>query len=117
MKLTERQKKFIDYYIQTGNATESCRLAGYKGNNLDRIGYENLRKLEIFIKPRIEQLDLERTANLEEIFEFWTSIIRDEDIKISDRLKSSELLAKSQGAFVEKIETKEIHSNWFKWCK
>jgi len=29
MKLTEKQKRFIDYYIQTGNASESCRMAGY----------------------------------------------------------------------------------------
>ena len=57
MNLTEKQKKFIDYYIATGNATESCRKAGYKGNNLDRIGYENLRKLENYIKPRVESLD------------------------------------------------------------
>lgn len=66
--LTEKQKRFIDFYIQTGNATESCRLAGYQGNNLDRIGYENLRKLENYIKPRIEKLDLSRTATLEDIF-------------------------------------------------
>lgn len=73
MRLTEKQKRFIDYYIQTGNATESCRLAGYKGNNLDRLGYENLRKLEVFIKPRINELDLRRTASLEDIFKFWTN--------------------------------------------
>ena len=29
-RLTIKQKKFIDYYIETGNATESARLAGYK---------------------------------------------------------------------------------------
>ena len=38
MKLIERQKRFIDYYLQTGNVTESCRLAGYKGNNLNIMG-------------------------------------------------------------------------------
>lgn len=113
MKLTERQKKFIDYYIQTGNATESCRLAGYKGNNLDRLGYENLRKLEVFIKPRINELDLKRTASLEDIFKFWTKTMNDNDTKTNDRLKASELLAKSQGAFIEKVEVKEIETDWF----
>lgn len=113
MKLTEKQKKFIDYYIQTGNATESCRLAGYKGNNLDRIGYENLRKLEIFIKPRINELDLKRTASLEDIFKFWTNTMNNKEVKTNDRLKASELLAKSQGAFIEKVEVKEIDTNWF----
>ena len=113
MKLTEKQKRFIDYYIQTGNATESCRLAGYKGNNLDRIGHENLRKLENYIKPRIESLDNSRALELEEILEFWSDSIRDETIKTSDRLRASELLAKSKGAFIEKVEVKEIDTDWF----
>ena len=28
-KLTEKQKRFIDYYIETANATESAKRAGY----------------------------------------------------------------------------------------
>lgn len=113
MELTEKQKRFIDFYIQTGNATESCRLAGYRGNNLDRIGYENLRKLENYIKPRIEELDLSRTATLEDIFIYWTNTMNDNNIRISDRLRASELLTKSQGAFVEKMEIKPIETDWF----
>lgn len=113
MKLTEKQKKFIDYYIQTGNATESCRLAGYKGNNLDRLGYENLRKLEKFIKPRIDEIDKSRALELQDIFIFWTNTIKNDEYKVSDRLRASELLAKSQGAFIEKVEVKEIDTDWF----
>ena len=30
-KLTPKQKAFADYYIETGNATEAARKAGYKG--------------------------------------------------------------------------------------
>ena len=32
--LTEMQKRFIDYYIETANATEACKKAGYKGKIL-----------------------------------------------------------------------------------
>ena len=32
-KLTEKQKRFIDYYIETANATESARRAGYSEKN------------------------------------------------------------------------------------
>ena len=39
--LTEMQKRFIDYYIETANATEACKKAGYKGKNLNRIGSQN----------------------------------------------------------------------------
>ncbi|MGK5506724.1 terminase small subunit [Brevibacillus formosus] len=31
MKLTPKQQKFADYYIETGNATEAYRRAGYTG--------------------------------------------------------------------------------------
>lgn len=111
--LTERQKRFIDYYIQTGNATESCRLAGYRGKNLNRIGCENLSKLDYFISERIKELDLSRTATLEDIFVYWTNTMNDTNIRISDRLRASELLAKSQGAFVDKVEIKAIETDWF----
>lgn len=113
MKLTEKQKRFIDYYIQTGNASESCKLAGYNGNNLDVIGAKNLEKLKDFIKPRIDTLDTTRALELEDIFIFWTNTIKNETLKISDRLRASELLAKSQGAFIEKVEIKEIDTDWF----
>ena len=113
MKLTEKQKRFIDYYIQTGNASESCRMAGYRGDNLDVIGAKNLNKLQEYILPRVKELDLYRTADLKEIFEFWTKTMKNEDIKTNERLKASELLAKSQGAFIEKVEVKEIETDWF----
>lgn len=32
-KLTRRQKVFVEYYLQTWNASESARLAGYKGQS------------------------------------------------------------------------------------
>lgn len=32
--LTEMQKRFVDYYIETANATEACKKAGYKGKIL-----------------------------------------------------------------------------------
>ena len=31
-KLTLKQSRFVDYYLQTGNATQSAKLAGYNSN-------------------------------------------------------------------------------------
>lgn len=47
--LTAKQRLFIRYYLETLNATEAARLAGYKGNDvtLAGIGYENRRKPQI----------------------------------------------------------------------
>ena len=46
-KLNEKQKLFIDYYIQSGNATQAAKKAGYSPNTAYAIGAENLRKPQI----------------------------------------------------------------------
>src|SRR5574344_1904044 len=110
-KLTERQKRFIDYYIQTGNATESAKLAGYNGKNLDNIGSENLRKLGKYIKPKLEGKSKERIASQDEVLEYLTKVMRGEekdqfdlDASLQDRTKCAELLGKRYGTFVDKKE-------------
>lgn len=47
--LTLRQNSFVDHYLQTGNATEAAKLAGYDAdrNNLAVIGSQLLRSLKI----------------------------------------------------------------------
>ncbi len=113
MRLTEKQKKFIDYYIETGNASESSKRAGYKGDNLDVIGSKNLSLLNEYIEPRLKEIEQSRAYDLENIFIFWTEIIKDNQEKTSDRLRASELLAKSLGGFIIKVEQKEICTEWF----
>lgn len=46
-KLTNKQRLFIDYYLQSFNASESARKAGYSERTAGVIGFENLRKPEI----------------------------------------------------------------------
>lgn len=47
--LTDKQKKFIDAYLISLNATKAARVAGYGGNDntLGVIGHNNLRKVKI----------------------------------------------------------------------
>ena len=44
MKLTEKQQRFVDYFIETGNAAEAARKAGYSEKTAPWIGQENLQK-------------------------------------------------------------------------
>lgn len=59
IKLTGKQKRFADEYIVCLNATESCRRAGYSGDDatLAVIGSQNLRKPNIiaYIDERLNQ--------------------------------------------------------------
>jgi phage terminase small subunit len=54
-KLTPRHRKFIDFYINSGNATDAYRRAGYNGKGSDRSAYNLLRKPEI-----IEEIEKKR---------------------------------------------------------
>ncbi len=103
-KLTEKQKRFIDFYIETTNAAESARRAGYSEKTADRIGHENLKKLENYIQERLEQLKNERIASAKEVLEYFTTIMRDKKEDTNDRTKCAELLGKRHGIFKETVE-------------
>jgi phage terminase small subunit len=80
MKLTEKQKRFADYYIELGNATESALKAGYSKKTARSIGQENLTKPDIksYIDKRMEELADERIMKAQEALELLTSIARGE---------------------------------------
>ncbi len=101
--LTEKQKRFIDYYIETSNAAESARRAGYSEKTADRIGHENLKKLENYIQVRLEQLNDERIASAKEVLQYFTTIMRDKNEDTNDRTKCAELLGKKHGIFREEV--------------
>lgn len=104
MTLTPKQKAFADYYIQTGNASEAARKAGYSPKTADAIGRENLRKpmVSAYIAERQGKIESNRICSLAEIQEFRSRVIRGEekdrfglDIAVSDKLKSANDLEKS----------------------
>lgn len=107
-ELNIRQKKFADYFIQTGNAKESYLKAGYtaEGNAAEVNASRLLRNDKVldYIEERNKELDAQFIANIEEIKRFWTRIVRDEEADLRDRLKASEYIAKTSGAFIERRE-------------
>lgn len=117
-KLTEKQKRFIDFYIETGNKMEAARLAGYK--QPESQGHQNYEKLRNYIDAKIQAKDNERIASQDEVLRFLTSVMRNEEteevvvvesvgdymseartikksISAKDRLKAAEGLAKRFG--------------------
>jgi phage terminase small subunit len=103
-KLTAKQRAWIDYYKQGKTAAEAARLAGYKPDNAKVIGAQNLTKLNQYISDRDELLDRARVADMAEINAFWSDTMRNDKADIKDRLKASELRARSIGAFIERRE-------------
>lgn len=110
MALNERQKAFADYYIETGNATEAAKRAGYSENTARQIGTENLSKPSIsaYISERMADQGNKRVADANEVIEFYTAVMRGEvkdqfglDASLSDRLKAGDALMKRYNAIKE----------------
>jgi len=93
-KLTTKQKRFIEAY--NGNGTQAAIKAGYSINAARSIARENLTK------PHIKDANSKEIATREQRQELWTDIMYDEEKRMSDRLRASELLAKANGDFSEK---------------
>ena len=80
MKLTEKQRSFVDYYVETGNASEAARRAGYSEKTAGWIGQENLQKptIKAAVDARLRELEGKRIAKADEVMQFLTSTLRGE---------------------------------------
>ncbi|OAZ15917.1 terminase [Lactococcus lactis RTB018] len=78
MKLTEKQKKFADYYIELGNATQAAIKAGYSAKYANTNASKLLQNTTIksYIDERMEQLASERIMSAQEILERLTKIAK-----------------------------------------
>ena len=103
MKLTKKQKDFCEYYLQTGNAAEAARKAGYSAKTARVIGPENLSKPDVleYIESRWAEMDKRLIADTDEVLKFYSSVMRGEvkdqfglEASLSDRLKAGDSLMK-----------------------
>ena len=103
MALNEMQKAFADYYIETTNATESAKRAGYSEKTARSQGQRLLTNVDIsaYIRERLDEQSEKRVADANEVIEFYTAVMRGEvkdqfglDASLSDRLKAGDALMK-----------------------
>ncbi|QHJ83700.1 MAG: hypothetical protein [Caudoviricetes sp.] len=80
MKLTVKQKKFADEYIESGNATQSAIKAGYSKKTAQQMGNENLLKpvIKNYIEERMSEMEAKRIMSATEAVQLLTSIARGE---------------------------------------
>ena len=125
VKLTEKQKKFADYYIELGNATQAAINAGYSSKYANTNASKLLQNTTIksYIDERLSQLASERIVSAEEVLEFLSSVMRNEqkeevlkgvgmgeqakthiEVSAKDRVKAAELLGKRYALFTDKTE-------------
>lgn len=122
-KLTQKQRRFIDEYIISGNATQAYLKARYKVS--ESVARRNASRLltNADVKAEIErrnaEIQSEKTADMTEVMEYLTSVMRGEqsetvatskglftgvEVSAKDRIKAAELIGKRHGAWTEKKE-------------
>ena len=102
--LTHRQTLFINFYLETFNATKSAKLAGYTGdsNTLSQTGFQLLRNPKLF--PVIERRLIESTMTAQEAMRHLSDIAKSKSEDTKDRIRSLELIAKAYGVFVNRTQ-------------
>ena len=78
--MTEKQKRFCEEYLIDCNATQAAIRAGYSAKTAYSIGNDNLNKheIKIYIKEKLEELQSERIADVKEVMEYLTAVMRRE---------------------------------------
>ena len=111
-KLTEKQKKFADYYIELGNATQAAINAGYAKRSAQQMGAENLSKpvIKSYIDERLEQIASERIMSAQEAVELLSSIARAEITEqvVVTTMEGAEVVDKPPDVKTRIIAIKEI---------
>lgn len=129
-KMTEKQRRWIDYYIETGNATEAARRAGYQAKTekaMGVVGADNIAKFRDIITEKLNAKEDERIAKQDDVLRYLTSVMRgeeteevvvvegrgeghssaravDKSVGAKERIKAAELLAKRYGLLTESVK-------------
>lgn len=105
--MNERQKKFAEYYAQSGNAAQSAIKAGYS----DKYANTNAAKLlqnttiQEYIRELSEKAQDERIMTAKERQALLSNIAKDDDNAASDRIKAVDTLNKMTGEYTVKVDT------------
>lgn len=130
--MTEKQKLFADEYLIDCNATRAYK-AVYRSIKSDEVarkaGSRLLTNVDVkkYITNRMEEIHNEKTADVQEVIEYLTSVLRGESSSTEivvegtgdgcseartiekapsekERLKAAELLGKRYGLYTDKVD-------------
>lgn len=107
-KLNARQKKFAEYYVQSGNTVQSAIQAGYSVNYANANAcklLENVRATE-YIKELSDKLKDERIMSAKDRQVALSDIARNGDEFASDRIRAIDTLNKMTGEYTVKVDAK-----------
>lgn len=107
LKLNSRQRKFVDAYMEHGNATKAAAAAGYPESQAAKSGSRLIRNPTIHaaIEAKLEASGLSATYVLESL----KGIADGEKTRNSDRIAALTLLGKHLKLFTDTMEVSITH--------
>lgn len=104
-KSTDRQQQVIlNYKANGGNMKKAMIDAGYSETYADRNSKYLLGIIGEQIKEQQEDIKSEKIKTVEQIQEWWSEIVDDPTVEKAQQIKCSELLVKSQGGFLDRVD-------------
>ena len=100
---TPKQKAFADEFLKCGNQTEAAKRAGYSEKTARQAGAENMKKPVVleYIQKRQKQIEDARIADITEVMQYLTSVMRGEikdqfdlEAPLSERTRCAQELLK-----------------------
>lgn len=100
-ELNIRQKSFCEFYVASGNATDSAIKAGYSEKYARNRIHELLKSVGIcgYIEELREKTKSKRIMNVVERKEWLTNVIKSEKAKMTDKLTAVNILNKMDGEY------------------
>ena len=107
-KLNARQRKFAEYYAQSGNAAESAVKAGYSAKYANTNASKLLQNTTIanYIKALSDKLKDERIMSAKDRQVALSDIARNDGQDTSDRIRAIDTLNKMTGEYTVKVDAK-----------
>ena len=105
-KLNTRQKKFAEYYAQSGNTVQSAIKAGYSEKYANALAYKLLENIGVseYIKELSDKLKDERIMTAKDRQVLLSDIAQDELNEPVDRIRAVDTLNKMTGEYVTKVQ-------------
>ncbi len=129
MALTERQKRFADFYIELGNIVQAALKAGYSENYANARACKLLENVGVrsYLDERLTAMEAKRIADGEEVMKYLTAVMRGETLSEivvvegdgdgcssarrmskapdeKEKLKAAELIGKRYALFTDKSQ-------------
>ena len=104
MSKDRQQQVVLNYKANGGNMKQAMIDAGYSESYADRNSKYLLGIIGEQIKTQQDEICNKKKLSIGEVQDWWVGMMTDENQDPKDRIKCSELYAKSMGAFIQKIE-------------